>query len=240
MDRAEIHELSAAYALDALDPADAEAYEQHLSRCAECQEAVAAFHETAAELAFETETPAPPRALRSRVLAAAGRERRDRAEVLPFPRRRWLFPVAAAAALAAGCVALGLAFWAADLSRQLDDREATIHSSEEAIAALADPGTARIPLDGADGVLLVDGETGEGWLVVRGLDSAPDESTYEAWVIQDEQAVPAGLFAGGGLSTVVPLTTLVPDGALVAVTVEQAGGSEQPTQDPLFVTSRST
>ncbi|MGH7358261.1 MAG: zf-HC2 domain-containing protein, partial [Candidatus Rokuibacteriota bacterium] len=51
MDRAEIHELSAAYALDALDPADVEAYEEHLSRCAECQQAVAAFQEAAAELA---------------------------------------------------------------------------------------------------------------------------------------------------------------------------------------------
>ncbi|MGH3024005.1 MAG: anti-sigma factor domain-containing protein [Gaiellaceae bacterium] len=240
MDRAEIHELSAAYALDALDPADVEAYEEHLSRCAECQQAVAAFQEAAAELAFDAEAAAPPPELRSRILAVAGRERSESADVIPFPRRRWLFPVAAAAAVAAGCLALGLAFWAADLSRQLDDREAAIHSSEEAIAALAEPGTTRIPLDGAEGVLLVNEETGEGWLVVRSLEDAPEEMTYEAWVIQDEEAVPAGLFAGGGLSTVVPLTAPVPEGALVAVTVEQAGGVQQSTQDPVFVTSRST
>jgi anti-sigma-K factor RskA len=239
MDRAEIHELSAAYALDALDPEDVEAYEEHLARCAECQEAVAAFQEAAAELAFDAETTAPPPELRSRILAAAGRERSESAAVIPFPRRRWLFPVAAAAAVAAGCVALGLAFWAADLSRQLDDREAALHSSEEAIAALAEPGATRIPLDGAEGVLLVDGETDDGWLVVRGLDGAPEDMTYEAWVIEDEEAVPAGLFAGGGLSTVVPLTAPVPEGAVVAVTLEQAGGVEQPTTEPLFVTTGS-
>jgi hypothetical protein len=35
MERAEIHELSAAYALDALEGKDLEAFEEHLARCAE-------------------------------------------------------------------------------------------------------------------------------------------------------------------------------------------------------------
>jgi len=58
-------------------------------------------------------------------------------------------------------------------------------------------------------------------------------------VIEDGEAVAAGLFGGGGVSTVVPLTVPVPDGAVVAVTLEEAGGVEQPTQDPLFVTEQS-
>lgn len=91
----------------------------------------------------------------------------------PVPGRRRLLPVAAEAAVAAGRVALGLAFWAAAFSRRLDDRDAAVRRSEEAIAALADPRTTRIPLDGAEGVLLVHAETGEGWLVVRGLERAP-------------------------------------------------------------------
>jgi anti-sigma-K factor RskA len=236
MERAEIHELSAAYALDALDPAERDAYEEHLTRCAECREAVAAFQDVAADLAYEVDAPAPPPALRSRILAEA---RSESSNVVALPRRRWLVPVTGAAAAVAGVAALALAFWAADLSQQLDDQRAALHLSEEAVAVFAEPDTKRIPLDGAEGVLVVDDDTGEGWLVLRGLESAPSAKTYEAWVIEDGEAVAAGLFGGGGVSTVVPLTVPVPDGAVVAVTLEEAGGVEQPTQDPLFVTEQS-
>jgi anti-sigma-K factor RskA len=104
---------------------------------------------------------------------------------------------------------------------------------------LADPDARRIPLDGAEGMLVVEEESGEGWLVLRGLESAPAEKTYEAWVIEDGEAVPAGLFAGGGVSTVVSLAAPVSEGAVVAVTLEAEGGVEQPTQDPLFASEES-
>ena len=236
MERTEIHELSAAYALDALDPAERDAFEEHLSRCAECREAVAAFREVAGELAYDADAPPAPPALRERILAEA---RRDGANVVAFPRRRWLAPVAAAAAVAAGVAALALSFWAADLSQQLDEERAALHLSEEAVAVLAQPDATRIPLDDAEGMLVVDDDSGEGWLVLRGLESAPSAKTYEAWVIEDGEAVAAGLFTGGGVSTVVPLTVPVPEGAIVAVTVEQEGGVEQPTQDPLFASEQS-
>jgi anti-sigma-K factor RskA len=236
MERAEIHELSAAYALDALDPADREAFEEHLARCPECREAVAAFQDLAADLAHGADAPPPPPALRDRILAEA---RRDGSNVVAFPRRRWLLPVAGAAAVAAGIAALALSFWTADLSRQLDDERAALHLSQEAVAVLADPDARRVPLDGAEGMLVVDEGSGEGWLVLRGLESAPSKRTYEAWVIEDGEAVPAGLFPGGGVSTVVPLTAPVPDGAIVAVTVEATGGVEQPTRDPVFTSEEA-
>ena len=236
MERAEIHELSAAFALDALDPAERDAYEQHLARCAECREAVAAFQDVAADLAYEADAPPPSPALRDRILAEA---RTDGSNVVAFPRRRWLVPVTGAAAVAAGIAALALSFWAADLSQQLDDERASLHLSEEAVAMLADPDARRIPLDGAEGMLVVEEESGEGWLVLRGLESAPAAKTYEAWVIEGGEAVPAGLFAGGGVSTVVSLAAPVSEGAVVAVTLEAAGGVEQPTQDPLFASEES-
>jgi anti-sigma-K factor RskA len=236
MERAEIHELSAAYALDALDPAERDAYEEHLARCAECREAVAAFQDVAADLAYEADAPPPPPALRDRILAKA---RTDGSNVVAFPRRRWLVPVTGAAAVAAGIAALALSFWAADLSQQLDDERASLHLSEEAVAMLADPDARRIPLDGAEGMLVVEEESGEGWLVLRGLESAPAAKTYEAWVIEDGEAVPAGLFAGGGVSTVVSLAAPVSEGAVVAVTLEAEGGVEQPTQDPLFASEET-
>lgn len=235
MERAEIHDLSAAYALDALDADELEVFEEHLARCPECRENVASFQAASAELAYDTDAPAPSPALRERILVEA---RREQPKVVALPRRRWALPVAATAAVAAGIAALALAFWAADLSQQVDDLEAQQHRAEEVALVLANPDAERIALEGADGVLVVDRETQEGHLVVFGLEEAPDAHTYEAWVIEEGEAVPAGLFSGGAESTtVVPLTVPVPAGAVVAVTIEEAGGVEQSEQEPV-ITSR--
>ena len=75
-------------------------------------------------------------------------------------------------------------------------------------------------------------------MLVNGLDEAPEGKTYEAWVIEDGEATAAGLFSGGGDRTVVPLTEPVPEGAIV-VTVEEAGGVEQSTQDPIFISEQA-
>jgi anti-sigma-K factor RskA len=210
MERAEIHELSAAYALDALEGKDLEAFEEHLAHCAECRENVATFQRVASELAYDVEAPEPPAGLRGRILDQAAAER---PRVVSLPRRRWAFPVAATAAVAAGVAAIALAFWAADLSQQVDDLEAQQHRANEALIALIDPSASHFALEGAEGVLVVDDESGAGKLVISGLASAPSEKTYEAWVIEDNQAVPAGLFSGGDDQTVVPLATPVPEGA---------------------------
>jgi anti-sigma-K factor RskA len=237
MERAEIHELSAAYALDALEGKDLEAFEEHLAHCAECRENVATFQRVASELAYDVEAPEPPAGLRGRILDQAAAER---PKVVSLPRRRWAFPVAATAAVAAGVAAIALAFWAADLSQQVDDLEAQQHRANEALIALIDPSASHFALEGADGVLVVDDESGAGKLVISGLASAPSEKTYEAWVIEGNQAVPAGLFSGGDDQTVVPLATPVPEGAIVAVTVEQAGGVDAPTQQPIITSEQAT
>ena len=44
-----LHDLTAAYALDALDPEDARRYEAHLARCERCQEELAALSESEIE-----------------------------------------------------------------------------------------------------------------------------------------------------------------------------------------------
>jgi anti-sigma-K factor RskA len=237
MERAEIHELSAAYALDALEGKDLEAFEEHLAHCAECRENVATFQRVASELAYDVEAPEPPAGLRGRILDQAAAER---PKVVSLPRRRWAFPVAATAAVAAGVAAIALAFWAADLSQQVDDLEAQQHRANEALIALIDPSASHFALEGAEGVLVVDDESGAGKLVISGLASAPSEKTYEAWVIEGNQAVPAGLFSGGDDQTVVPLATPVPEGAIVAVTVEQAGGVDAPTQQPIITSEQAT
>jgi anti-sigma-K factor RskA len=67
------------------------------------------------------------------------------------------------------------------------------------------------------------------------VDPAPVGKTYEIWVIQAGTPVPAGTFAGGD-RVAVTLTRKIPDGAIVAVTLERAGGVANPTTTPLFRT----
>jgi anti-sigma-K factor RskA len=98
---------------------------------------------------------------------------------------------------------------------------------------LANPSSQKIALRGGSGTLAVD-PAGRAVLIVRSLAAAPSGQMYEAWVIP-AGGMPqrAGLFSSSGSTTMVPLAH-VPKGAVVAATVERAGGADQPTQTPIF------
>jgi anti-sigma factor RsiW len=224
----DVHELTAAYALDALDPEERVTYEAHLAQCARCREELASLGETATALAFGVTSPAPPERLRSQILAAAAAEREN---VLPLPTRRpWL----AVAASVAACAAIGLGIWAGTLTKSLDRARATGARAEAAAQILADPASQKIALKGGSGMLAVD-PSGRGVLVVHLLPAAPAGKIYEAWVIPPGGAPrKAGLFSSNGSMTMVSLAGNVPKGSVVAATMERTGGSDRPTETPIF------
>ena len=223
----EPHDLLAAYALDALDEDERERFERHLAECEECAEQLALLREPVAALAYAAEGPAPPEALRGRIIAGARAE--SRAAVIQLPRRNWALAAVAGVAAAAACLAIGLGIWAHSLSNSLD-RERSARSVYEEI--LRSNATAK-PLIGANGSLLVAND-GRAALVVCGLAGAPSAKTYEAWVISGKTPQPAGLFRGGGGCNPVVLTQRVPKRATVAVTLEPSGGATSPTLPILF------
>ena len=69
---------------------------------------------------------------------------------------------------------------------------------------------------------------------MQNLAAPPAGKTYEAWVIAGGAPQPAGVFSSGH---VVLLTRPVGRGAKVALTVEPAGGSQQPTRAPFASSS---
>jgi hypothetical protein len=89
-----MHEQAAGYALDALDPDEAEDFERHLTLCPDCEDELGPLRIAVAALAFAGELPRPRPELRRRVVVAR-------------LRRRWHAPLASAAALAA-CAALAV------------------------------------------------------------------------------------------------------------------------------------
>jgi anti-sigma-K factor RskA len=218
--------LTASYALDALEPEDARAYEAHLARCDHCREELTSLSEAATALAYATEAPAPPADLRARILQQAQRERPN---VVPL-RPRWAMPVAAVAAVAA-CAAIGLGIWATSLSGKLDRRDQVIASQERVAQILARSDSRTISF--SQGTLVV-ARTGEAALVLKNLERAGPGRTYEAWIADGGAPQPAGLFDGGDV-VAVPLERPVRTGATVMVTKEKAGGVAAPTQAP-FVT----
>lgn len=70
----DIHALTGAYVVDALEPAERELVEQHLATCADCRAEVESLREAAAMLP-EITASAPPPGLRDRVLADISRVR---------------------------------------------------------------------------------------------------------------------------------------------------------------------
>ena len=75
--RHDLHSLSGAYALDALEGGvEHDRFTRHVSRCQSCAGEVRGFREVATALAFAAATEPPPE-LRDRVLAAAARTRRS-------------------------------------------------------------------------------------------------------------------------------------------------------------------
>ena len=221
-----IHELTAGYALDALDAEERAAFEAHLGGCARCQEELASFWEATGALAYAAAGPAPRPELRERLLASA---RAERPNVLPLRPRRWALPAAVSVAAVAAVAALALGLWAASLSDDLDQARDALAGQRLVSSLLADDSARSVELRGADGRLVV-GSDGRAALVVSGLPAAPDGKTYEIWVI-DQVPRRAGLFDGNG---VVGLDRTVPRDATVAVTVEDDGGADAPTSMPIF------
>jgi anti-sigma factor RsiW len=224
-----LHDLVAAYALDALDPVERERFEAHLDDCAQCRRDLAVLQRGADALAWAAEGPEPPPELRERILEQI----RGEAQVIPLrPRRRWVAPALGAAAAVAATVAVGLGLWGASLSSDLDRERDLSAAQAEALEVVADPDAQVVQLQGAEGSLIV-GQNGRAALVVCGLEPAPSGQTYEAWTIRGTPS-PAGLFDADEGCTPVALEGTVAPGVTVAVTREPEGGVEAPTSDPIF------
>ena len=229
-----IHELTAGYALDALDQEERSAYEAHLAHCERCQQELASFWTTTEALAVAASGPAPSPALRERILADVRAEPLQ--NVVPFEtRRRRVAPALGALTAAAAVVALGIGLWASNLSSELDETRTALARQQAAAQLLVDPAAQTVALQQGTGRLVV-GADGQAVLVVDGLERAPAGKTYEMWIVPGGDiaaASPAGLFPGEDGTEIVGLEGTLTAGDVVAVTVEDAGGVDAPTTQPI-------
>lgn len=243
--RRDLHSLSGAYALDALEDSERERFEQHLQRCEACRQDVRGLHDTATQLALAVARVPPPQ-LRGQVLDAAARTGQNRpvsdhrAGVQPrharAPRRARvprLIGVAAAAAVVAVAVVLG--FTQAATQHRLDRAQA----QEQAILAVLNAPDARIVINrastGGTGTVVYSRASQKMIFTTAGLPPLPASKVYELWVLAPKSARPAGLLPAPGKGGTAPLLAsgLAP-GDQAGVTVEPAGGTSQPTTKPIL------
>jgi len=225
-----IHELTAGYALDALDPEERRAYEEHLPGCERCREELSAFWEATASLALAATGPEPSPTLRERILAGARAEPQN---IVPI-RRRPVFAsvrIVAAVAAVAAVVAIALGAWAVSLHGRLGNANDRLAAERTSLSVVSDPNARPVSLAKGDGRLVV-APGGRAVMIVDGLTPAPPGKTYEVWVVMGTTPKRAGLFHGGDRSVVAVDGTVGKD-AVVAVTLEPAGGVDAPTTPPL-------
>jgi anti-sigma factor RsiW len=254
MKHEEIEELLGAYALDAVDPDEAEAVDRHLVDCPRCRAEVAAHREVAATLAYTGEsapdgvwdriagaidgpTPAPG-------LLLPGAEPAP-APVLPMAgsraaaRRGW--PRSAATGLvgvaAVALVVIGLL--SAQLVRQDDRMDRLAAAVNErglgaaALSAALAPDARKVALRSDDGRVAVSAVVrpdGEGYVVEDNLPALGAEQTYQLWAMVDGRTVSVGVL---GSDPVVTAFRAPADVKALALTTEAAGGAPAPTKPPL-------
>ena len=160
-----------------------------------------------------------------------------------MPSEGWLSgPTLIGLAAVVGLVAVGLGAWAF-ATRDARTKTVTVTRSpqrlEQALTVVAAQSTERIPLSHSVGrvVLAVDPH-GRGLLVVHDLGKAPAGKSYQAWVIPPGKTVPVSAAVFRGNEPVVPLRRDVAPGAVVAVTLERAGGAQAPSHAPRLVAKR--
>ncbi|CAL9278649.1 MULTISPECIES: anti-sigma factor [Streptomyces] len=236
------HTLSAAYALGALDDDEREDFDAHLQACEVCRQEAAEFQATAARLAAAVAQP-PPSAAKAQVMTAIDGVRqlpprvpvRSAAPVLTGTVRRRAVPLALAASVAAAALG-GVLVWQTQNRQDLEQQAHQAQQQLDAVSAvLAAPDARTIHGRAANGALatvVASERQNKAVFTAANLPAPGTGKTYQLWLDHDGTMRPAGLVQADGT---VSLSGNPADASAVGLTLEPAGGSPQPTTDPLLL-----
>lgn len=259
----DLHHLSGAYSVDALDRDEHSAFEAHLAECDACRSEVTELSAAAHTVAVLTEA-GPPASLRAAVLsgisqvrplpplvvvddAAAGAGTPEPALADATAPMGGEAAVARAGAtviplfrrtttwIAAAAAAAVLAVGGAVWSPWSSDQ--TTLSALQQVTQASDAATVTSHKGAVTATLAYSRQLNRSALTVTGMPPAPEGHTYQLWYVgSDEVARSAGFInpAGDGRAETV-LAGVLTGATAVGVTVEPTGGSAAPTTDPIMV-----
>jgi anti-sigma-K factor RskA len=220
----------ALYALGALSPREAADVAAHLQTCEECRAEYGLLRPAVTAVGYSAEadalTEGPSVLLKARLM------KQVRSAQPAQPRiSRW--PAFAAAACLA--IAVGAGLLSASLRERLGRDESAIAQQSAMIADFTAPDAKRYPF--GHGSVLVHGRNL--YLAMHGLAAAPAGKVYQAWTLPkgSKKMAPSITFKPSASGeTMLRLPEAANAVAAVAVSVEPAGGSKQPTTKPIAVT----
>ncbi len=230
----DVHTLSGAYALNALEQQEAAEFERHLEGCQACRQEVRELQGAAARMGA-AQAEAPPSELKARVLAAAARTpqqpptARTAAPAAPAApaakpnRLRWL-AVAAAAVVVAGGGALGVRAVLDDDGPQLSPAAVQVFEADDARTATvetANGGRLTVGVSPSRNEMAVD---------TTGLPDPGEGRVYQIWAVHGDEMISAAVLEDLEQGAAMGLPE---EDTEVALTIEPAPGSEQPTGDPI-------
>jgi anti-sigma-K factor RskA len=235
----------AAYALGVLPAAEMAAVETHLQTCDECRAEYAAFAPTVTAIGYSAEAAGdqlPGPLLKARIMRTVRAESRRRTVVA------WPAYLAAAACI---CIAAGFAVQNGRLQHELaiERTQQSVALSAARAAAVAQERVAQAneqrilaDLTAADarrypfaqGVVVTRGA--HVYVAMRGAVQLAPGHVYQAWTLAKgaKTVKPSITFSVGNHSTtMIEIPAIAQSLAAVAVSVEPAGGSAQPTTKPV-------
>lgn len=226
----DLHTLSGAYALDALSAEEAAEFQTHLDACQACRQEVKELRAAAAQMGA-SEAVAPPPELKGRVLAAAGklpqmppRPKRSSEGGRPPWRPRLLLAAAAAVVLV---VTGGVVF------SQLQEDQPTSRLAAGVVRVFEAQDAHKATMDTTNGGKISVATSPSLNEMAVDTDELPPldaEHVYQLWAIHDGSMAPVlVLEPEKGASMDMPSP-----GTEVAITIEPAGGSDQPTTEPIM------
>ncbi|HEY3604293.1 MAG TPA: anti-sigma factor [Sporichthyaceae bacterium] len=238
----DLHALSGAYVVGALNDAELAEFTDHLDTCGQCAVEVRELLETTALLGIAAAHPAPP-ALRAAVMKEIGRTRQLPPVVVSLESharkrgstlRRW--SLTAAACLAVFTIGLGA------YAGQLQHENANLRHRGDQIAALETAADART-ITGAGGAataMVTMSRTAHTMEFLSSGLAMHKGRTYQLWLIGPNGPRSAGVFNTANGKHAPRLFEGPGDATALAVTEEPAGGSAQPTTHPLITMALPT
>jgi anti-sigma-K factor RskA len=241
MTTSDIHSLSGAYALDAVDDLERVAFERHLRECDTCAMEVRELQATVARLA-DTAAVEPPPSLRNSVLEAVSRTpqvRAGRTHRGPATAgKRW--QRFAAASVAAGVIAAGAGIGTWTVADRNVDKAREAAAAAQARASdlervMAAPDVRVFKMTGRDGGtvnIAVARSLNSAVAVLNGLPDPGRGRVYQLWMVPE--AGPSSAVSPGPLSigqTAGSQLLKIGNAVQFAVSIEPESGSPKPSAE---------
>jgi anti-sigma-K factor RskA len=206
----EFEELSGAYALDAVTPAEREAAQAHLAECAACTRRLQELRAVVDLLPYSVKQVNPPAALKDRLFEAI---RKESTPTQPVPinrsqrqRRSWSTQLLAIAAVLVLLLFGGMAVWNVSLRQQNSSLQQQNNSLEKEVASLQHQVALAYGLhgSGASGKLIYLPMQNITLLVIEGLPQLHGTQVYQGWLIHGKQPTSIGLLSlENGVASVI-------------------------------------